>query len=66
MSTCTPTSRTSEDARPLIQLMAALLTHIVSEIQVTYWQMKNHFEQSLTSMRHEIEEQLKKVEGGAS
>ena len=36
--------RTTEDAKPLIELMAALLIHIVGELQLTYWDMQHHFQ----------------------
>ena len=47
--------RTHEDAKPLIELMAALLIHIVGELQVTYWDMQHHFQ----TLRRKMEEDMR-------
>lgn len=46
--------RTHEDAKPLIELMAALLIHIVGELQVTYWDMQHHFQTMQQSMEADM------------
>lgn len=46
--------RTLEDAKPLIELMAALLIHIVGELQVTYWDMQHHFQVLQRSMEADL------------
>ena len=46
--------RTLEDARPLIELMAALLQHLVIEMQSTYWSLSNHFDALKKSMEEDF------------
>ena len=50
--------RTQEDARPLIELMAALLQHLVIEVQSTYWSLSRHFESLKRDMMIDFERRV--------
>ena len=53
--------RTQEDCRPLIELMAALLQHLVIEMQSTYWAMSKHFKELEGSLKEEYERRVGKI-----
>ena len=52
--------RTQEDCRPLIELMAALLRHLVIEMQSTYWAMSRHFKELERHLKEEYERRVGK------